>query len=71
MLYFERHGRSAGPRPPLAVELRGRGRTDAGAGPVDVLGFRNGGYLGELAAADGDPGPLERTLPFLADFLGT
>jgi len=26
-------------------------------------------YLGELAAAGGDPGPLQRTLPFIADFL--
>jgi hypothetical protein len=25
--------------------------------------------MGELAAAGGDPGPLQRTLPFLADFL--
>ncbi|HEX5202754.1 hypothetical protein ACFQS1_27030 [Paractinoplanes rhizophilus] len=28
----------------------------------------DGDYLGELAAA-GDPGPLARTLPFIADFL--
>jgi pimeloyl-ACP methyl ester carboxylesterase len=29
----------------------------------------HGDYLGELAAAAGDPGPLRRALPFLADFL--
>jgi pimeloyl-ACP methyl ester carboxylesterase len=29
----------------------------------------HGDYLGELAAAGGDPGPLQRTLPFIADFL--
>ena len=29
----------------------------------------HGDYLGELAASGGDPGPLQRTLPFIADFL--
>ena len=29
----------------------------------------HGDYLGELAAAAGDPGPLQRTLPFIVDFL--
>jgi pimeloyl-ACP methyl ester carboxylesterase len=29
----------------------------------------HGDYLGELAAAAGDPGALHRTLPFIVDFL--
>jgi len=33
-----------------------------------VVPGNHGDYLGELAAA-GDPGPLQRTLPFLVDFL--
>jgi len=35
-----------------------------------VVPGNHGDYLGELAAAAGDPGPLRRTLPFIADFLG-
>ncbi|HEX3192975.1 MAG TPA: alpha/beta fold hydrolase [Streptosporangiaceae bacterium] len=34
-----------------------------------IVPGNHGDYLGELAAAGGDPGPLQRTLPFLADFL--
>jgi hypothetical protein len=29
----------------------------------------HGDYLGELAAAAGEAGPLQRTLPFIVDFL--
>ena len=34
-----------------------------------IVPGNHGDYLGELAAAAGDPGPLQRTLPFIADFL--
>jgi pimeloyl-ACP methyl ester carboxylesterase len=34
-----------------------------------IVPGNHGDYLGELAAATGDPGPLQRTLPFLIDFL--
>ncbi len=34
-----------------------------------IVPGNHGGYLGELAAAGGDPGPLQRTLPFIVDFL--
>jgi pimeloyl-ACP methyl ester carboxylesterase len=34
-----------------------------------IVPGNHGDYLGELAAAAGDPGPLERTLPFIVDFL--
>ena len=34
-----------------------------------IVPGNHGDYLGELAAAAGDTGPLQRTLPFLADFL--
>ena len=34
-----------------------------------IVPGNHGDYLGELAAAGGDPGPLQRTLPFIADFL--
>jgi len=34
-----------------------------------ILPANHGDYLGELAAAAGELGPLRRTLPFLLDFL--
>jgi pimeloyl-ACP methyl ester carboxylesterase len=34
-----------------------------------IVPGNHGDYLGELLAADGNPGPLQRTLPFLVDFL--
>jgi pimeloyl-ACP methyl ester carboxylesterase len=34
-----------------------------------VVPGNHGDFLGEVAAAGGDTGPLERTLPFVADFL--
>jgi pimeloyl-ACP methyl ester carboxylesterase len=34
-----------------------------------ILPGNHGDYLGELAAAAADPGPLRRALPFLCDFL--
>jgi pimeloyl-ACP methyl ester carboxylesterase len=34
-----------------------------------ILPGNHGDYLGELAAAAGDPGPMRRALPFLSDFL--
>jgi hypothetical protein len=34
-----------------------------------IVPGNHGDYLGELAAAGGDPGPLQRTLPFITDFL--
>jgi pimeloyl-ACP methyl ester carboxylesterase len=34
-----------------------------------IVPGNHGDYLGELAAAAGDPGPLQRTLPFIVDFL--
>lgn len=34
-----------------------------------IVPGNHGGYLGELAAGAGDPGQLERTLPFIVDFL--
>jgi pimeloyl-ACP methyl ester carboxylesterase len=34
-----------------------------------IVPGNHGDYLGELAAAAGDPGPLQRTLPFVVDFL--
>jgi hypothetical protein len=34
-----------------------------------IVPGNHGDYLGELAASGGDPGPLQRTLPFVADFL--
>jgi pimeloyl-ACP methyl ester carboxylesterase len=34
-----------------------------------IVPANHGDYLGELAAAAGDPGPLQRTLPFIVDFL--
>jgi hypothetical protein len=34
-----------------------------------IVPGNHGDYLGEPAAAAGDPGPLRRTLPFIVDFL--
>jgi pimeloyl-ACP methyl ester carboxylesterase len=34
-----------------------------------IVPGNHGNYLGELAAAAGDPGLLQRTLPFIVDFL--
>jgi hypothetical protein len=34
-----------------------------------IVPGNHGDYLGELAAAAGDPGPLERTLTFIVDSL--
>src|SRR5262249_35308763 len=34
-----------------------------------IVPGNHGDYLGELASAGGDPSPLQRTLPFIADFL--
>jgi pimeloyl-ACP methyl ester carboxylesterase len=38
-------------------------------GRLLIVPGNHGDYLGELAAAAGDPGPLRRALPFLCDFL--
>jgi hypothetical protein len=34
-----------------------------------IVPGNHGDYLGELAAAAGDPRPLQRTLPFIVHFL--
>jgi hypothetical protein len=36
---------------------------------VFIVPGNHGDYLGELAAAAGNPSPLRRTLPFIVDFL--
>jgi pimeloyl-ACP methyl ester carboxylesterase len=41
------------------------------SGRLLIVPGNHGDYLGELAAAAGDPMPLQRALPFLVDFLDT